>query len=76
MNAISLRNDESVIGYNNASSIEEGEVTFILPSDNYYSASFELDTDCGILENISSHSFSKLIKTIPIGMCPKGSGLY
>ena len=64
VNTISLLDDDNnVIGFNIASGIEEGEVTFILPADNYYSVFFELDTDCGVIENVSSNTFSKPIGT-------------
>ena len=70
VNTISLLDDDNnVIGFNNASGIEEGEVTFILPADNYFSSSFELDTNCGVIENVSSNTFSKPIGTQWLWRC-------
>ena len=43
----------------NQSSIEDDKVTFVLPADREYSTSFELNTTCGIMSNISSTAFSE-----------------
>ena len=59
VNTIFLKDNDNIIGFNDASGIEEGEVTFILPADNYYSVFFELDTDCGVIKKVSSSYFSK-----------------
>ena len=40
-------------------SIEDDKVLFVLPADREYSTSFELDTTCGIMSNISSTTFSE-----------------
>ena len=42
------------------SSIEDDKVTFVLPADREYSTSFELNTTCGIMSNISSITFSEI----------------
>ena len=39
--------------------IEDDKVTFVLPADREYSTSFELNTTCGIMSNISSTTFSE-----------------
>ena len=41
-------------------SITEGDrIEFVLPADGEYSTSFELNTTCGIMSNISSITFSE-----------------
>ena len=39
--------------------IEDDKVTFVLLADREYSTSFELNTTCGIMSNISSITFSE-----------------
>ena len=40
--------------------IEDGRIEFVLPGDREYSTSFELNTTCGIMSNISSITFSEI----------------
>ena len=39
--------------------IEDGRIEFVLPADREYSTSFELNTTCGIMSNVSSTTFSE-----------------
>ena len=57
VNTITLLHNDGIM--KSQSGIEDDKVEFALPADREYSTSFELNTTCGIMSNISSITFSE-----------------
>ena len=64
VNTITLLRNDGIM--KSESITEDGRIEFVLPADREYSTSFELNTTCGVMSNVSSITFSE---TFNVGTC-------